>query len=628
VEEPSFAVRDGSDFSTQINQGTDRQCTAEEPCWHFFFHPPLVPTPAEFHGPFNPYLRPNVIITRLPSDGTGEPVDASLACVAEYGEGAVDTVRAFSPDEISMSIDNEVYSVGWQTSRDDLTSGTGYRICVRLGYGAGAVDLGYRDVQPDDSGADRPRNPEQQPIMQFNNGSNLPIKFRIETGLFCKEGADCGEASIGSGGGTVLTTGKTAALQVNPDALSGEYVVVVEEIKCPKDAFGVSYLDINNPQFPGCYDISTVPPVTSLGDAGAIVGVCYAGPQALWGVVQLHHEMANRQVEALARVEPPSGLYCEDYVPMSATMWDRAMLLARQGWRSVQTNVSPWFSPAPLAASHHGFGGGELEAFSPVSWAVPASMELVGQNEFEGVIDQELTPQVQITRITENHPNIPSEQPPLEGATVDWEVTSPSGWIKQVDGSDYTDFLEVGTGSDGIGQVTWKLGPGWNILTASGYGIGCTSYANCDVVGLSPQPAPGPFPPDHHVEGAVVVGKGEITFRAYVPVPLIFFREPTDVMMDSDGLLATLSEFVVCSDPRVEGVEISDIKAVNNNGSWVELSGFSRVYTDESGCVTFTDLQINKTGAYRLVVNPVYDSRDKVVDGDAESEKFNVKPFK
>jgi hypothetical protein len=85
--------------------------------------------------------------------------------------------------------------------------------------------------------------------------------------------------------------------------------------------------------------------------------------------------------------------------------------------------------------------------------------------------------------------------------------------------------------------------------------------------------------------------------------------------------------------------------AVNNNGSWVELeyddvpvpAKESDPYLEQlgeegppkGGCwVSDELLTVNKTGAYRLVLNPIFNHRDKVVDGEDFTLKLNVKPFK
>ena len=123
---PDFAILDGSDFA----QAAGAECAVEDPCFHFFFLPPLVPTPAEFHGDFNDALGPQVDIA-LALD------TLSTECIQSA------PIRTFK-SEIAVDAVGELYSVGWQTDADDLTDDTPYRICVTLS----GVVLGFRDVMP------------------------------------------------------------------------------------------------------------------------------------------------------------------------------------------------------------------------------------------------------------------------------------------------------------------------------------------------------------------------------------------------------------------------------------------------------------------------------------------------
>ena len=65
--------------------------------------------------------------------------------------------------------------------------------------------------------------------------------------------------------------------------------------------------------------------------------------------------------------------------------------------------------------------------------------------------------------------------------------------------------------------------------------------------------------------------------------------------------------------------EITSLIAIKNNGDPVFLGGVDHLpdVTDAGGCLVFEDVTINKTGAYRLVV-----------DGEFVSLKFNVRPEK
>ena len=77
----------------------------------------------------------------------------------------------------------------------------------------------------------------------------------------------------------------------------------------------------------------------------------------------------------------------------------------------------------------------------------------------------------------------------------------------------------------------------------------------------------------------------------------------------------------------VGGVEISLI-AVTNNGVPAFLSGTITMTTPNSGVVTFSDLSLNKPGAYHLVASGDVLGRPAITVTGATSLKFNVRPLK
>jgi hypothetical protein len=137
---------------------------------------------------------------------------------------------------------------------------------------------------------------------------------------------------------------------------------------------------------------------------------------------------------------------------------------------------------------------------------------------------------------------------------------------------------------------------------------------------------------------AVELSTGKLTFTAIGIVPLEFTVQPQDINIDESIVIgeisgwAKLTPVTICTvGPAVEGVPIDSMLAVTNNGSWVELTGetfpqYTVLTEEQRACVTFDNLHINKTGSNVLVANPVKNDRDKVVDGDAISEKWNTRP--
>ncbi len=608
LEEPSFAILDGSRFSTV-------DCTEDDPCYHFFFLTPLVPTPKKFNGDFNPYVSPTVYISDVTSFPAGELLDEPSACVSD------DTTRVFSSADVDAG--NERFRVNWQTSEDNLTPDNFYRVCVKVGQ----IALGYRDIEPVESGAEIPRNPEQKPILQFMNGSNLPIKFRIEKGVLCRNDDNCGEMALDPNGGSFATNTGLAGMYVPNGSLDGTYNLVVEEVTCPLDEHGnVRFLPIDIPQFPGCYEVYAAEGSVTFGPEDlATVGVCFnetevAAAMAVAAQVellQIHHMTAAGTIEALPNVPAPAGVSC----PTSGAS-------ANSGWlrnfaRGVRKVLNPWFSPPPLAASHKGFGGEGMEEASPLVWALPAKMEIVQPpgGVGTGLAGLPLDPDPTVKITDELHR-------PVQNATLRFAITEPSsapqsniaylgpifaGWTGAP-----SPYITSGTLplpraiSDANGEIAveWTLAEANpNTLTATGVAVG-----------------PGAMFTIHDDTEKSFPGTGVLTFTAEAIDPYFDPEPPSGDLKLNDQGTAKLEnwkygfQFKVCAVP---GFEITSLVAVKNNGDPVTLGELPDppdgpwIIADDEDCFPFPNVTINKTGAYRLVVN-----------GEYMSQKFNVRPYK
>ena len=159
VQPPSFAISDGASGGNV----------------DVFFFPPLTNTPSgSDYGdrPANPDLKPVARICTL---------NATEANPAPAGGPACRT----APDDIAdfpmtFNASNQLYQVNWKTSDTPLDTNTMYRI----GIFVGRIQLAFRDVDPD-PGPPSASCTSSTPFCQFNNGSNLPIKVRIETDAVC-----------------------------------------------------------------------------------------------------------------------------------------------------------------------------------------------------------------------------------------------------------------------------------------------------------------------------------------------------------------------------------------------------------------------------------------------------------
>lgn len=108
-------------------------------------------------------------------------------------------------------------------------------------------------------------------------------------------------------------------------------------------------------------------------------------------------------------------------------------------------------------------------------------------------------------------------------------------------------------------------------------------------------------------------------------VILTFTIQPVDVRVNQ--ILPAVQVSATSDGIPVGGVQVSLI-AVNNNGIPAFLAGTITQTTPNSGLVTFTDLSLNKSGAYRLIASGVVVGRPAITVTGATSLKFNVRPAK
>jgi hypothetical protein len=361
-----FQVSDGSAFGGNGNP-------------HFFFLSPLVPSPT-YSGTFDATLLPylSVRITG-PFDNDG---------LATCGGPIIRTATQASGLEVSTDL--QQYSYGWKTGDDHLTDGKVYRVCVFFTPpNLTAFALGFRDVKPGQGGG----SVAEDPVYLFNNGSTIPIKFRVETGLlsaaYCVDGTvdpnnpnsyDC-TAQILASNQTAYCDNTTCALTTGEITNAGSELFIVEKFgfgdtECttanpPQDG-ETRWLDIDNPQYAGCVRV-TVPNAGFAGfETRGTIGACFyeeSGPHPLKPgqdeAIQLHIQFptapGTRTVFALpweyAGIEGTCALAFPELAAASGSVTARARQYAARALRTAQHALNPWFAPPKAWAFHTGFGG-------------------------------------------------------------------------------------------------------------------------------------------------------------------------------------------------------------------------------------------------------------------------------
>ncbi len=541
---PNIAVSDGAHIAANGSLGNQG----------FYFLPPLVETP-EYDGRFNPYLRPSVEVVHLGewewnADSTQKLLKYDpvvLAC----GDSSI--IAEFGPDMIAVDAVGERYSVGWNT--DATVVGHDYRICVQ----AEGQYLGYRDVRPDENGSDVPRNTSQLPVFEYNHGSNLPIKFRIEAGALCDidgvEVRDCTVARLDSDGGTAVCDNATCSLAVPTGAITEgqEFLFIIERLKCtygetPEGDKYVNYLNIDLPQYGGCMRITATGGSTQFVglNTAAIAAACIDTdldfPQDDY--LQLHIQYPDNNVEALPTAAS-DALECDNFTNGTngiqvTSLGGRLLNYASNSWSGVQRALGPWFSPPPLEATHKGFGGsttlsctdapsvsgadGPMLAGTSTS-CTPPSSAMAGLNPAQ---DPPATPEpavallawalpAQMEKYQWVNPKIAAMGDVVTATVKVWDDPTASGypdyaprpvagaWVnfKVAQGDPLVpEVVRRRTGSDGTASVDWPLYPdGQLLLDATGFGIGT---AEGDSTGAYADHLGGPF----------LLGEGKVTFEA------------------------------------------------------------------------------------------------------------------
>jgi hypothetical protein len=282
---------------------------------------------------------------------------------------------------------------------------------------------------------------------------------------------------------------------------------------------------------------------------------------------------------------------------------------AKRTWRSVTDQIGHVLSPEPLAACNRGCAssdtfrssyqvaqpawwqydpsnpGGDLGSHDPGT-VVTAKANVFDSGEFADGADP----------VPEHYANL----------RVFVTLTQP-GVAPQTD--------SVFSDTSGQIEYSFTVVGGTNTLVFTAIGAG-------EEMGDPSTPIDNVYAPTmNSTEPNVTLGTGNLTFTAIGLIPFSFVPDPPtgDFNLGEDGL-ATFEPLMVCGSP---GAEITSLEAVKNNGTPTTFGGLPPmpVYTsttpdaDGNFCYTFTGLTLDKTGAYRIVVN-----------GEDESKKINIKP--
>jgi hypothetical protein len=380
----------------------------------FFFLPPLVPNPANDpnfeQGKFNSALQPSLTVEicelqRAPVDAQGLPVATDCVAGPPVKKFPAGTVRLQNPPD-------GFYQVVWNTRESNLDVTRFYRI--RVFVEGLAIPLGVADVDPV-SNMKELRNARTGETIPLNDGSTLPINFRVEHG---GGPALCGSASL-CNSATITNSSPSGSQIVSVDGGAGSIagakfpngwlpadgpqsvVVTISQVDLgstnPVTGAETTPCHVGLPlqQFRGCFNFTTTPALQPIDESGrqfatpVTAAVCFVledSGDPRENFAELYASGPNEPPHALQDVSDvgilsPATRNCSTGTEVIG-LADRTSVirLANAGWRKIKAGVGQLFGVKTAYAVDLGLGG-MLDAFSNVGPALAATIEPVGATE-------------------------------------------------------------------------------------------------------------------------------------------------------------------------------------------------------------------------------------------------------
>jgi hypothetical protein len=609
-DQPLFAILDGGHPHPDSVSNPD-----------VFFLEPLAdfdPTHPNFDGMPNPNLMPTARVCQL-TVGDGPGVDRP---------GSPRTIHPCGPaDTVDLLMTYNTSGGFYQANLRDagvLNPDFHYRIEIILA----ALKLNaFRDLDVDDGPAVAACADEAYCQVNRNGQGtvNVPIKVIIEENAACIAIDPTFDPATDACETATLNEGQTLVVEVNgqPRAAATPDQGATLSIQSCTDlrSRGSSIADhamgrIDLKTWGQCVEINALDAtaISGVAELCDAPGVAQASGLTAAQVERLtihRHSVGDDFTVAMGHGEASN---CGQPAPAQGQAYEFTRLqqfarLVRRSWRSVTDRLLP----EPAMACNRGCAGdGEFEssyqAAGPAAWDYDASNLLgdLGAHD-PGTI---VTARANVFDSGEFEDGSPPSPDPYEDLRVTVTHTHPDATFET---------SVVLSDSDGNVDYTFTVEGGINTVEfeAIGVGLGKTD-------GLGNVLAPSIEEGD---PAEVTLSIGSLTFTAIGVLPLTFRPDPPtgDFKLGSDEL-AHFDDLRVCGTP---GTEITSLEAVKNNGTPVTFGGLvgdqelpvaipttpDPKLGDGSFCYTFENLTLDKTGAYRIVVN-----------GEVESLKINVKP--
>ncbi len=404
---------------------------------HFSFLPPL--SEGSVNGTFNPNLLTAVQVCAWDRAAAGDGDPLTDPCIA--------VVEAFGSDEIQVDLDDESYHVNWPIKdTNGIQNGVLHAIRVLASgtpIGSAEVVIGKNANQ-----AKGYASALGGAVIPLNANQTLPIKFRVEQGLFCE--SECYEVTVTQEGGDFTTEDEEVGVSIPAGALPEgveDVTLIIEEVELEPGDQCLGNLAVLTTTGK-CIRFDTEPELANGFAIPVVVGICFDESGVPSGVdpenFAIHHfdpDNPNAPVEELPGAAAPF-LDCAGTVASSLD-GGPFQRLASAGLQYLQRITGP----SPLSAKDLGFGG-TTSKFSHFQWALPITLVAAAPVSQSAPVGDPVPvdPRVQVLT-AHNHGNAP--QVPVPGQAVTFEFFDVGG------GSLGTTV--VASDANGYASLPWTL---------------------------------------------------------------------------------------------------------------------------------------------------------------------------
>ncbi|MEX2529022.1 MAG: hypothetical protein WEA09_15430 [Gemmatimonadota bacterium] len=417
---------------------------------HFFFLAPL--GEGGENGDFNPALltQVRICVWSRAADTDGNPLTDPCTAV----------LTSFASDDIHINANDESYRVNWSVrNTNGIQLGDLYAIQVLASgvpIGSAEVVVGRNAKQAKDFA-----NALGGGVTPLVRNQTVPVRYRIENGLFCE--GDCYEATVTQEGGDFTTPDGEAGVSIGPNALppgTDDVTLIIEEVSLDpgEECLGNLAMLATTGK---CIRFDTEPKLVKGFAEDVVVGICLDPSGVPAGV--------DPENFTIHRFDPdnPAGPV-EELPGAPAPFLDCVGAVAQLDGGPFSRFVQAGFQslkrlagPQGLVAADPGFGG-VTSAFSHFQWALPLELQAIAplaQTASPG----DPVPVDPKVRVLTSHFHGSSPQVPVPGQAVTFEFFDVA--------SASMGSSTVQSDSAGYASIPWVLTmtPGMHTVVASAF---------------------------------------------------------------------------------------------------------------------------------------------------------------